>query len=87
MQQRQELEKTNLSARSTNTAARHVSNFETRWRPILDSLELLKKAGDHISEVSSRSPQPSHPFTIFLGAPIRKVSLEYHHLYSNGLSS
>jgi hypothetical protein len=51
MKQQQQFEESNTSARTTKTAARLVSDFEARWRPILDHLELLKKAGDHLSEV------------------------------------
>jgi hypothetical protein len=51
MKQQQQFEESDKFAQTTNTAARHVSDFEARWRPILDHLELLKKAGDHISEV------------------------------------
>jgi hypothetical protein len=35
-----------------NAAAQHTSNFETRWRPVLNHLEALKELGDHISEVN-----------------------------------
>jgi hypothetical protein len=51
MQQARQFEENDSPAQATRTAARHVSDFEARWRPILDHLELLKKAGDHISEV------------------------------------
>jgi hypothetical protein len=51
MHQRQH-EDASTSARIGTATVRQVANFETRWRPVLDQLELLKKAGDHISEVS-----------------------------------
>ena len=56
MRQLQQFEETNSVGRSTNIAARHISSFETQWRPILDYLGILKKAGDHISEVSYSLP-------------------------------
>jgi hypothetical protein len=45
-------EDASTSARIGTAAVRQLVDFETRWRPVLDQLELLKKAGDHISEVS-----------------------------------
>jgi hypothetical protein len=52
VQQARKFEENDSSAHATKTAARHVSDFEARWRPILDHLELLRTVGDHISEVS-----------------------------------
>jgi hypothetical protein len=83
MKQQQQFEDNDAFAQTTNTAARQLSDFEARWRPILDKLELLKTAGDHISEVRY-SDISLFAFSLYLGASICKVGVECDHIYSDG---
>jgi hypothetical protein len=86
IQQLQEFEGSNSSGLIHASAARHVSDFETRWRPLLAHLEILKDIGDHISSVSL----PSHTAScsrLCLGSPIRKAGLESAHVHPDGRSS
>lgn len=83
----------NPPLRIPNTVIQHVADFETRWRPILNYLELLKMAGDHISEVSHFFPflfaklDDMSRFThlqSWPGVPSRS-SRRFNHLFNSNL--